>query len=307
MSTILKALDRLEREKRGPRAKTLRQEVMASAAADPTPVRVSGLRNPTLLAALAVGLGIAVGGLGVWLAARESATRVAQAADAAAAAALPVSPEPGSAATALLASAEERDGSGAAAGVEADPAPDALAEAGGEPAFAVEPETAIEPEIEIDPEVAVAAADGSEDFAPGETPVLDPAEHAPDELEALAPVSVVAPPRVAQRRTAAAVAPRGAEPVARPEAKPVAAPPRRPASAAAPPRSASEPEVSVVSTVWHPAGERRHARVRLRSGETREVREGDRVEGLVVDRIEPSRVVFAKGGIELVRRVGSGR
>jgi hypothetical protein len=66
-------------------------------------------------------------------------------------------------------------------------------------------------------------------------------------------------------------------------------------------------ELSVVKTVWHPDAARRIAEVSV-AGEARprEVREGDRVEGLAVREIKLSGVVFERDGVQVERRV-SGR
>jgi len=64
----------------------------------------------------------------------------------------------------------------------------------------------------------------------------------------------------------------------------------------------------VESTRWHPASEKRSARVRVQGRkDPLELREGDAVGVLVVSEIQPSGVVFLYGGREIRRGVGEGR
>jgi len=71
-----------------------------------------------------------------------------------------------------------------------------------------------------------------------------------------------------------------------------------PAAATSPP-----PALVVERTQWHPAAEKRSAWVSA-GGETRELREGDVIEGAIVREIRPSSVLFAFEGEELKRGVG---
>lgn len=65
------------------------------------------------------------------------------------------------------------------------------------------------------------------------------------------------------------------------------------------------PEITVVRTAWHPKPERRSAKVRIvETDELVTVREGDEVEGLVLQEITPSAVIFSAGDVEIRRRVG---
>jgi hypothetical protein len=319
MSTILKALDRLEREKREPLARTLQQEVVAPAAAV-VMNSSAAMRTPSLLAAVAIGLGIGVGGLGIFLASRTAAPVSAPASPVAAVQAL-AAPVAVSAAAAPSGATALPDG---AWRIDADPGDSADPEllALGEEAEDVE--AAIP--VELDPEVVVTTTDGMQ-FVEAELPAIDPAQAARPESEPLAAVAVITPPQQAKRSEAplaaevalpAAAKPAAAktpavakpviavEPVAKPkpaaESKPLLAREVRETQPRA--KTPSRAQVGVLSTVWHPAGERRHAVVRTRAGGTREVREGDLVDGMLVDRIEPSRVVFSDGGMELIRRIG---
>ncbi len=63
--------------------------------------------------------------------------------------------------------------------------------------------------------------------------------------------------------------------------------------------------VSVLRTIWHPKPERRTALVETRDDyEPFEVREGESVGSLTVVRIEPSGVIFERDGQELRQKVG---
>jgi hypothetical protein len=66
------------------------------------------------------------------------------------------------------------------------------------------------------------------------------------------------------------------------------------------------PDVQVVSTVWHPSAERRSARLRV-DGEVIELREGDAVQGLVLTEIKLSGVTLQHDGVTISMRVGKGR
>jgi hypothetical protein len=80
------------------------------------------------------------------------------------------------------------------------------------------------------------------------------------------------------------------------------------AKAAHPHAGAPASEVVVTRTIWHPNAERRVALV-LGAGDSqaREVHEGESVGSLQVLRIEPSDVVFLRDGVEVRQRVGASR
>lgn len=331
MSTILKALDRLEREKQEPMARTLKQQVVAPGA--PAAAGAGSLRNPVALASLAVGLGLGLGGLGLYLAAARpappAAAVVAEAPPAPVAAAQPVAPPP-EPAPAPQAAAQVAALPGPEAGWRIETDPEEADQADGVARHrALMAMRAAGHEPVLDQEVAVAASDAEEDLAPAEDMGDMGLGSAPEARPDAEPVAVVPPPPVEERAVPVqvpAVKPsesaRPAAPKRAAAAKPGPAPRSSAGSAAgdaapetarapetAPVRSRVEadPELSVVSTTWHPSGERRHALIRLDSGETREVREGDSVAGLSVRRIEPSRVVLSNGAVDIVRRVGSAR
>jgi len=76
--------------------------------------------------------------------------------------------------------------------------------------------------------------------------------------------------------------------------------------AAHPHATAQAQEVVVTRTVWHPSAERRVALVRgAGDSQEREVHEGESVGSLEVLRIEPSDVVFLRDGVEIRQRVGA--
>jgi hypothetical protein len=95
------------------------------------------------------------------------------------------------------------------------------------------------------------------------------------------------------------------------ESVPIARRDRRPSAAAAVRKdSASLPRAdlaapSVIGTVWHPDAARRSARLRVAGDQgIRDVREGDRIGGWQVMRIDPSGVLLRRGELETLRRVG---
>lgn len=72
--------------------------------------------------------------------------------------------------------------------------------------------------------------------------------------------------------------------------------------------SSGIPTVKVTKTIWHPRPERRSAVVEIEgSPASRNLREGDTVGDLVLTEIKPSGVVFDYQGVELVRRIGESR
>ena len=109
-------------------------------------------------------------------------------------------------------------------------------------------------------------------------------------------------------------APEATEPGPAGEAAPAAAP-AKPAPAAAPPRARAATrvrvtnarDVDVLRTVWHPHPDRRLALLLL-PGESaaRELREGETAEGWTVLTIEPSGVVLLHDGVQLRAAVGGG-
>lgn len=90
----------------------------------------------------------------------------------------------------------------------------------------------------------------------------------------------------------------------------IAPPPERSFSAREPePARSPVPVILVSRTQWHPDPERREALIEVERDDGSEklrVHEGDAVGNLVVERIEPSGVVFDYDGVELRHGVGSG-
>lgn len=68
--------------------------------------------------------------------------------------------------------------------------------------------------------------------------------------------------------------------------------------------SYSGPTLTVERTMWHPIAAKRFAVVIVGSGASREVREGDEIGTVLVARIEPSGVIFSDQGKEFHRRIG---
>ena len=120
------------------------------------------------------------------------------------------------------------------------------------------------------------------------------------------PVDVVPayePPRPAPDLRAPVERRRAAEP--EPESRgllagPPAAPPpsrRQPAARPSPTRSNDDfPELSIVSLRWHPSPERRRATLRVDGVLMEDAQEGDLVDGVLIERIDPDTVVFRVGG-----------
>jgi len=97
-----------------------------------------------------------------------------------------------------------------------------------------------------------------------------------------------------------------AEPAPESRAAPVAEVPARPGLGDVVVSDAAERvDVKVLKTVWHPKPDRRSARLELSNRESPvEVHESDLVEGYVVEEITPSKVLLSKDGVTLTRRVG---
>ncbi|MBW2270768.1 MAG: hypothetical protein JRH16_19580 [Deltaproteobacteria bacterium] len=103
----------------------------------------------------------------------------------------------------------------------------------------------------------------------------------------------------------------GAEPKAAPAPKPKVSPVPKAARAS---KSKPQPSVvanltpfAVVRTVWHPKPEKRIAQVASADGKKVEVHEGDVYEGLVVEEIQLSSVIFRDGDVTFSRRVSARR
>jgi hypothetical protein len=311
LSTILKALRRLEQERARPLGgRPLREEVAAAAA-------VTRARGPWKLAAAALAAGISLGVLGLllWpggglnlLAAKDPSPT----ADASVAAAPGRGSDRSPALPAPAAGPERRPG---------PPAPfepDAAASGPPPEAFASDVEVVERPapkplvgdgEVrsprppragQLPPhiEAMLARSEGgstpSEPPKPVSAPAVSVAAEPTPKPTVAAPESEIRPP-----------APVAEAPPA-PPAPLAEAPPAPPAPLAeAPPAPPAIPEVRVEKTVWHPDPKRREAVISVsgREGAVR-VHEGDRLGLLVVSEIEPTGVRFTHRGVALERRVG---
>jgi hypothetical protein len=317
MSTILKALRRLEKDK-APPGRPLRDQVTREHDAGPAAPRPAR-RWPFLAGSVVTGV---LAGLAVLLLffrggppAPEPAPATAAPAPAAAAPTAPAAPAAAPAPADSAAALREKRRAMRQARLRAAAAP--------APA-AVEPEVAPPPP---GPEPALPEVAVIDRGAPGPRIAQEPPEAAappppaptPGSARPWGPVDPTAAGAVAPAPVAPAppapVAPAPPAPVERPApvaAVREAAAPAKPKPAAAPPapkpaRAAPAfPPLRVERTTWHPSAERRVATVQVGDEGPREVREGDRVEGMIVLRIEPSAIVFEHAGREVRRKVGAG-
>ena len=292
MSTILKALRRLEREQ--PQLqRPLRERVVTGEAEPPEP----GFARATRLRTAAVAGGVAALLAGAWYLGRSTANQ----ADDALATARPAPPRPA--------------GPLRAAATRAQPPSEAVQRAALE-------RRRLEPFVSAP--VRDAAFDDEVEFAVIERVEATRPDESAQASTALARVQAgsaepepapqkSAPPPAAELETetfsarAPEVSPR------RPPAPPDASAPADPGLAVAPlSRSdaltiarAPMPEPSVLRTTWHPDPARRAAEVKLAdSEESIRLREGDALGPLIVVAIEPLGVVFSHEGVELRRPVG---
>ena len=294
MSTILKALDRLEREKQAEQAaRSLREEISTQAPADePTFSRVRGMpQGVWFVAAL-----LAVAGVTWFLASApsvpEPAVRPAGVAPSelpkAVLSRVPVRGEP------VALSRPPRAGHALPTASEVAPKPilpptaKAVAPAAPVSETATSPDS--QPAVTASPKPRVAAAPKPQGSS------------APVVRASSASGSASSPPASPPHADANQEGATSPEEVAR-------AAPSRVLPAAPAPVSEAEPAstamMRVSRTVWHPSLERRLAFVSLGdSSRSLRVREGDAVGTFVVQRIEPSGVVFIRDGVEVRRGVG---
>lgn len=330
MSTILKALRRLEEERTAKAERALREQVVGAAP------RAAGSWRRLALRALAAALGVAVLSLALssWRA-RRAAQPVAAPAAATAAVqptpppqtatgATPPTPPPGLVGGATAAAplpppapspasivAMRPPGAsailpGANAGPAASSASDVRAAAA---ALAPRPDVAVvqrppssPPDLPQEPAQANEAPRAPEAAPPG----------APPPLPRRAPVNSAAEPPSAAEQAATPSVPLHLQEVDPSLHSPygiredAASRPKNHAKLSHPQASASTSEVLVTRTTWHPSAERRLAVVRgAGDSQDREVHEGDSVGSLQVLRIEPSGVVFLRQGVEIRQRVGT--
>jgi hypothetical protein len=114
------------------------------------------------------------------------------------------------------------------------------------------------------------------------------------------PVPLAPAPVVAEARPAPKPAPKSAAPKPKPVAPRAA--PREEAPPTPPPPSIA---VAVEKTQWHPLADRRIAWVRVPGrNDAQRVVEGDVIDGLIISAIEPSGVVFERDGQKIRRGLG---
>ncbi|MFI5320632.1 MAG: hypothetical protein ACHQ6V_13745 [Myxococcota bacterium] len=291
MSTILKALKRLDEQRRAdvpPR--TLEEQVLAGGA--PPRRDESGLRNKWRWAALGVAATL-LAGAGAWYGPRERAEQPVPAPPAVAATPAATQPidSPPAVAEPPRGSLPTRDRP--VAGADLDP--------GVRGALRAEPARGAA--------VASALAAASEPESVAEVEAEPASRSAARTQVAAAPV----PPRRSvqpAREPEPAAAPPAAPAHVASESPPARAevPAERAAALAAEPAASvalAYPEVWVERTQWHPVPDKRSALVRVGDdAEAHELREGDALGGVVVKEIRPSGVLFLYEGHEFRRGVG---
>ncbi len=292
MSSILKALRKVEEEGREAPAPALGGDFLGEA--DAAPAREQGAsharRQPWPLVAAACAV-LALASAGAWWLLRTPAPA---AADAEVLAAQPIAqpapvfqrhPLPAPAAAAPLPPAP----AGAATpSRERDVLAQQLAESGEAPALPSAPQPAPMPPVSH----AASAPTTLAAAAPPPRPTPPPAPQQP----AVRPQPTPAPELAAQPT-----------PAPKPRVEPKAAAPK-PSPRPEPKRVASlppAPTVYVDRTVWHPVVERRTARVRIGGADAVELKQGDVRGDLTLTRIEPSAVIFDHRGESIRVRVGS--
>jgi hypothetical protein len=334
VSTILKALQRLEDEKSAKRGRSLEQRIVAQRA----PVERS--RRGVWLGCAALA-GLALGAPALWLwrgETRSEADGASEAHDAA----VPRAPE---AALAAAQSSHDAERVASARSAARERAAERAkrrrsARSGDEAVAPVRAEAAEEiPLVEVVKRLDPQPADSP---SSAQLSALDPLEleaRVASAFEASAPPAASAPRsadttaraeataraerdaaaeaaafRSSAAQTASTQPALSAEPAVRaiaasgPHSAPGAAPPASAAGAARGEQvvaRAALPELSVARTVWHPDAERRLAIVRsTESGEEVRLRIGDAYGPLVVEAIHPSSVLFDHDGVEIQYGVG---
>ena len=277
MSTILKALKRLDEQRRADASpRTLEEQVLAGGAARE---QSGSLPNKWLLALAGSGALLIVSGV-AWFA----ATRTAEPPPVATAA-----PEPQAAPNSGLPSAALPAAAAPIAGTQIDPAVRERLRAQTsrgelaltEGAASLRPTRGTQPE----PEPLAEVEPASSEAAP---PRLAVNSTIGAELPAPAPEAITRTP--APEPALEATLSARAEPLPEPDVAVVA----------------HRPDVWVERTQWHPSPDKRSAVVRIgEDGEARELREGDAVDGVVVKEIRPSGVLFLHEGAEFKRGVGA--
>jgi hypothetical protein len=342
VSTILKALRRLEEQKAAQGPRPIREEVAGGGDS----AEASGRRTWLPTAAIAVGVGLAcAAGVVLWLERPSAGTDAADVAAKPDPAPAPPRPEPAIASPrpervesfsppieVARRRAELEDAAGADAGLP-------------EEAFASQVEVVKRPPASPRVPMAIARASDpwpepgvetpeptakSERAKPAKLPVPKPpvkspgptvaAKPAPSEPSPVQPkLAPSAPPEPAVQIAHATHSEPEREP--EPETKPAPAPepapepakpsPPEPQAADAPPAPASTESapadfstVRVEKTLWHPSADRRFAYVALGGRPSQKIQEGDVVGRFIVSEIQPSGVVFLQDGKPTRRGIG---
>jgi hypothetical protein len=333
LSTILKALRRLEEEKAvAEEARPLREQI-----ASPPRETERPRRSGWLAAGGALVLGVATGGALIWwLFGNPSAAPVVAAAAPAAAAPQPAAPAPVPVAAPPPAAVPGPPEQAFSSDVQTVDRPEAL------PILAdsdpIQPGPQQPKPGSVRPVETSAAAERARQAALAEYNAAERAQRGlppevaqPSPPQPATPVPVVAAQNVDIQPAPPALAPapapaqlpvaQGARPEpevvaaqAAPEPKPAAKPAARRAAPKAAPAPAAKPAappptpeiaVSVEKTQWHPMADRRIAWLRVPGDSApRRVVEGDVVDGLLISAIEPSGVVFERDGEKIRRPLG---
>jgi hypothetical protein len=274
VSTILKALRRLEDQKAEAAPRPLRDEVVLAP---------SRARRRSQWIAIVLGAAIAAaaaGGIALESVRRATPRDVAVVAPAAVAPApgpAPIPAEPAASVAAAPKASPTAPAAGASVAAAPGLGPAGGTAAGAPPAAGVR--TAAEPEA-----FAIVRPGGATERSlppPQGLPVIREAERASPPADV--PRAPVSPPWVDD--------PADAEPAPPPDER-VA-------------RAADDGPIRVQRTQWHPSPERRLAWVEVRGATAlREVHEGERIGDYVVREIQPAAVVFSDGTSELRREVG---
>jgi hypothetical protein len=307
MSTILKALRRLEQEKAG-KDRPLREQVTGLGGGsrdDPGASR----RWPILLGGIGAGVTAGAAVLLLALSASDPA------------------PPPAAAVAALPGAEDAPPPSAAPLERRATLSPPAVAPAAPAASVVAPPAPLASDEVEvvdrglpgprIDPAPVELPAATQEGPVPGSVRPFQHAERRaqpaarrlPQEEPAAAPPpSASADPSPVTEAAPPSPAPPPVRETAPPS--PSLAAPARPEAASAPRRAAPSPPdpfpaLRVERTTWHPLAERRLAVVDVAGEGARELREGDPVAGATVATIEPSGVVFRFDGRDVRRKVGA--
>ena len=287
MSTILKALRRLEDDKKVQDERSLRERVLAG---ETTPETGGGGTNYVRLLVLLGGFfllaGTGVVGFFFWNE-PASETVVAEVSE-------PV-PEPKKPPGLMALANPPRPV------IRGGPVPQFVVPVpGAAPASLAEPVEA----VVVTEDIAIVTRSKT---AASERPESEPVAK-PAFKSAAKPVAVPAAKPVA-KPVAKPAAKLAAKPVAVPAAQPVAKPVAKLSPRKAPPMPRIEripiPEFVVTRTVWHPSAARRVASVQLKGASAVQlISEGDEFGTLKVVEIQPSAVLFRRDGVEIKRRVG---